>query len=75
MTKPHHVRRALLIAPTIVAALVAGCTVYLTSKLCRGGADRHGDFADAAGQSGIIVCFYMVGLPLAKANSETEGML
>lgn len=31
MTKPHHVRRALLIAPTIVAALVAGCMVYLTS--------------------------------------------
>lgn len=29
--KPHHVRRALLIAPTIVAALVAGCMVYLTS--------------------------------------------
>lgn len=31
MTKPHHVRRALLIAPTVVAALVAGCRVYLTS--------------------------------------------
>lgn len=31
MTKPHHVRRALLIAPTIVAALVAGCMVCLTS--------------------------------------------
>lgn len=34
MTKsqtPHHVRRALLIAPTIAAALVAGCMVYLTS--------------------------------------------
>ena len=31
MTKPHHVRRALLIALTIVAALVAGCMVYLTS--------------------------------------------
>ena len=29
--KPHHVRRALLIAPTIVAALVAGCMVCLTS--------------------------------------------
>lgn len=28
MTKPHHVRCAPLIAPTIVAALVAGCTVY-----------------------------------------------
>ncbi len=54
--KPHHVRRVLLIALTVVAALVTGCTVYLTSKLCRGGADRtdrHGDFADAAGQSGI----------------------
>lgn len=31
MTKPHHVRRALLIAPIIVAALVAGYMVYLTS--------------------------------------------
>ena len=31
MTKPHHVRRVLLIAPTIAAALVAGCMVYLTS--------------------------------------------
>lgn len=31
MTKPQHVRRALLIAPTIVAALVAGCMVCLTS--------------------------------------------
>lgn len=31
MTKPHHVRRALLIALTVVAALVAGCMVYLTS--------------------------------------------
>lgn len=31
MTKSHHVRRALLIAPIIVAALVAGCMVYLTS--------------------------------------------
>ena len=31
MTKPHHVRCALLIAPTIVAALVAGGTVCLTS--------------------------------------------
>lgn len=31
MTKPHHVRRTLLIAPTVVAALVAGCTVCLTS--------------------------------------------
>ena len=31
MTKPHHVRRALLIAPTIAAALVAGCMVCLTS--------------------------------------------
>lgn len=31
MTKPHHVRRALLIALTIVAALVAGYMVYLTS--------------------------------------------
>ena len=31
MTKPQHVRRALLIAPTIVAALIAGCMVYLTS--------------------------------------------
>lgn len=31
MTKPHHVRRALLIAPTVLAALVAGCMVYLTS--------------------------------------------
>lgn len=29
--KPHHVRCALLIAPTIVAALVAGCMVCLTS--------------------------------------------
>lgn len=31
MTKPHHVRCALLIAPTGAAALVAGCTVCLTS--------------------------------------------
>lgn len=31
MTKPHHVRRVLLIAPTIAAALVAGGMVYLTS--------------------------------------------
>lgn len=31
MTKPHHIRRALLIAPTVVAALVAGCMVCLTS--------------------------------------------
>lgn len=31
MTKPHHVRCTLLIAPTIVAALVAGCMVCLTS--------------------------------------------
>ena len=31
MTKPHHVRRALLIALTVVAALVAGYMVYLTS--------------------------------------------
>ena len=31
MTKPHHVRRALLIALTVVAALIAGCMVYLTS--------------------------------------------
>lgn len=31
MTNPHHVRRALLIAPTVVAALVAGCMVCLTS--------------------------------------------
>lgn len=31
MTKPHHIRCALLIAPTIMAALVAGCMVYLTS--------------------------------------------
>lgn len=31
MTKPHHVRRALLIALTVVAALVAGCMVCLTS--------------------------------------------
>lgn len=31
MTKPHHVRRALLIALTVVAALVAGGMVYLTS--------------------------------------------
>ncbi len=31
MTKPHHVRCALLIAPTVVAALVAGYMVYLTS--------------------------------------------
>lgn len=31
MTKPHHVRRALQIALTIVAALVAGYMVYLTS--------------------------------------------
>lgn len=31
MTKPHHVRCALLIAPTIVAALIAGYMVYLTS--------------------------------------------
>ena len=29
--KPHHVRRALLIALTVVAVLVAGCMVYLTS--------------------------------------------
>lgn len=32
MTKPHHVRRALLIALTVVAALIAGCMVYLTSR-------------------------------------------
>jgi len=47
----------------------------LPDKLCRGGADRtdrHGDSAAAAGQSEVIVCFYKVGLPLAKANSETE---
>lgn len=31
MTKPHHVRRALLIALTVLAALIAGCMVYLTS--------------------------------------------
>lgn len=31
MTKPHHIRPALLIALTIVAALIAGCMVYLTS--------------------------------------------
>lgn len=31
MTKPHHIRCALLIAPTVVAALVAGCRVCLTS--------------------------------------------
>ena len=31
MAKPHHIRRALLIALTVVAALVAGCMVYLTS--------------------------------------------
>lgn len=31
MTKPHHVRCALLIAPTVVAALVVGCMVCLTS--------------------------------------------
>lgn len=31
MTKSHHVRCALLIAPTIVVALVAGCMVCLTS--------------------------------------------
>ena len=31
MTKPHHIRPALLIALTVVAALVAGCMVYLTS--------------------------------------------
>ncbi len=31
MTKPHHVRRALLIALTVVAALAAGGMVYLTS--------------------------------------------
>ena len=31
MTKPHHVRRALLIALNVVAALVAGCMVCLTS--------------------------------------------
>lgn len=31
MMKPHHIRRALLIAPIIVAALVAGYMVYLTS--------------------------------------------
>lgn len=29
--KPHHIRRALLIALTIAAVLVAGCMVYLTS--------------------------------------------
>ena len=44
----------------------------LPDKLCHGGADRFGDSADAAGQSEVIVCFYKVGLPLAKANSETE---
>lgn len=31
MTKPHHIRRALQIALTVVAALIAGCMVYLTS--------------------------------------------
>ena len=31
MTKPHHVRRALLIALTAGAALVARYMVYLTS--------------------------------------------
>lgn len=31
MTKPHHIRRALQIALNVVAALVAGCMVYLTS--------------------------------------------
>lgn len=31
MTKPPHVRRALLIALTVVAVLVAGYMVYLTS--------------------------------------------
>ena len=31
MTKPHHIRRALLIAPTVLAALAAGGMVYLTS--------------------------------------------
>ena len=31
MTKPHHVRRALLIALTVLAALVAGDMVYLTN--------------------------------------------
>ena len=31
MTKPHHVRRALLIALTVLAALVAGGMVYLTN--------------------------------------------
>lgn len=31
MTKPHHVRCALLIALTVLAALIAGCMVYLTS--------------------------------------------
>ena len=31
MRKPHHVRRALLIALTVVAVLVAGYMVYLTS--------------------------------------------
>ena len=30
MTKPHHVRRALLIALTVLAALVEGGMVYLT---------------------------------------------
>lgn len=30
MTKPHHIRRALLIALTVLAALVAGYMVYLT---------------------------------------------
>ena len=31
MTNQHHVRCALLIALTVVAALVAGCMVCLTS--------------------------------------------
>ena len=31
MTKPHHIRPALLIALTVLAALIAGCMVYLTS--------------------------------------------
>lgn len=31
MTKPHHVRRALLIALTVLAALIAVCMVCLTS--------------------------------------------
>lgn len=31
MTKPHHVRRALLIALTVLAALIAKCMVCLTS--------------------------------------------